>query len=400
MSFDSLGDAVRRNDLEELARLLAEPEVRARLNGPMPGGAFGATAIHAAVERQHRAMIELLLGAGADINQTSHWWAGGFHVLETADPGIVPFLLERGAVMNIQAAARHGRLDDVERILRDDPAAVHARAGDGQTALHRAATVDIARALLDGGAAIDALDVDHESTPAQYLVREHPDVVRYLLLRGARADILLASAVGDLGRVQAFVREDPESVRVTVSARDFPMRNPNAGGTIYIWTLGANKGPHVVAHEFGHEGILGFLMDHTPESLRLAVACELGDEAAAGALLAATPDLLSALGDDARRTIVSAAERDDMRAVRLMLEVGWPADVLRNDGVTALHWAAHNGNAEMVRALVQRGAPVDVKDVMYGATPLGWAVHGSQFGAARPLADYAAVMDILSVRAK
>jgi len=69
-------------------------------------------------------------------------------------------------------------------MIAADPQAVHARGGDGQTALHRARTVEMAAYLLDHGADIDARDVDHESTPAQYLVRTRQDVVRFLVSRG------------------------------------------------------------------------------------------------------------------------------------------------------------------------------------------------------------------------
>ena len=42
------------------------------------------------------------------------------------------------------------------------------------------------------------------------------------------------------------------SIRTRVSKDYFPMRDERAGGTIYIWTLGDGKTPHVVAREFGH----------------------------------------------------------------------------------------------------------------------------------------------------
>lgn len=56
-----------------------------------------------------------------------------------------------------------------------DAGVVHARGGDGQTPLHCASTAQIAAFLLDHGADIDARDVDHESTPAQYMVSDRQD---------------------------------------------------------------------------------------------------------------------------------------------------------------------------------------------------------------------------------
>jgi len=36
------------------------------------------------------------------------------------------------------------------------------------------------------------------------------------------------------------------------------------------------------------------------------------------------------------------------------------------------------GRADVVRALVERGARLDLKDRIYGSTPLDWARHGAQ----------------------
>src|SRR5262249_28037315 len=48
----------------------------------------------------------------------------------------------------------------------------------------------------------------------------------------------------------------------------------------------------------------------------------------------------------------------------------------QRDGETGLHWASYGGHAEIVRLLLERKAPLDVKDRRYGAPPLGWALHG------------------------
>ncbi len=118
----------------------------------------------------------------------TQWWAGGYGVLDDCDPALVDFLVERGAVIDAHAAARLGKLPEPTDLVAADPEAVHARGGDGQTPLHFASTVDIAAFLLAHGAEIDALDVHHESTPAQYMLRveqkrhyprDRQDVARY-----------------------------------------------------------------------------------------------------------------------------------------------------------------------------------------------------------------------------
>jgi len=48
----------------------------------------------------------------------------------------------------------------------------------------------------------------------------------------------------------------------------------------------------------------------------------------------------------------------------------------RHRGETGLHWAAYGGHGAIVRLLLDRGAPVDVKDERFDQTPLGWALYG------------------------
>src|SRR4051812_5247528 len=167
--------AFHQGDAPRLAELLAEhPEFRSRINQPLPEGAFGCTPLLFAVQQGNRAMVEVLLDAGADINGRSQWWAGSFGVLDSPSP-LTPFLLERGARVDIHAAARLGMFDKVKELLAQNPALVHARGGDGQTPLHFAASIEIAEYLLKQGADMDALDIDHESTPAQYMLRERQE---------------------------------------------------------------------------------------------------------------------------------------------------------------------------------------------------------------------------------
>ena len=78
-------------------------------------------------------MIDVLLAAGADVNARSQWWAGGFGLLHTADPELAAYAIERGAVVDVHAAARLGRLDRLRELIEGDPRRVHARGGDGQT---------------------------------------------------------------------------------------------------------------------------------------------------------------------------------------------------------------------------------------------------------------------------
>jgi ankyrin repeat protein len=391
----ALAAAVRSDDAGCVEAILtAHPSLVAQLDDPMPGEAFGSTPLLGAVQRRNREMIEVLLRAGADINARSHWWAGSFGVLD-AEHGLSEFLIERGAIVDAHAAARLGMLERLKELVAADPSVVHARGGDGQTPLHFAANIEIAGFLLDHGADIDARDIDHESTAAQYMVRSRQDVARYLVERGCESDLLMAAALGDLQRVIQILDGDPALIRMRASEHYFPKKDPRAGGSIYIWTLGNHKSVHEIAREYGHEEIFRQLMDRTSDDLKLLLVCELGDEETFNALFATTADLVERLSEDDCRKVAYAAQANNTRAVGLMLKAGWPVDARGQHGGTALHWAAWHGNAEMVREILRYNPPIEDSENQFHATPLGWATHGSENSWHRKGGDYISTVRLL-----
>ena len=74
-----------------------------------------------------------------------------------------------------------------------------------------------------------------------------------------------------------------------------------------------------------------------------------------------------------------AAEAGNEPAVSLMLDLGFPLDVRRDDGATALHAAAYAGSAPVVRLLLDRGADPEAPDGQWESPALEWAVIGSGF---------------------
>ena len=386
-----LKEAFAVNDAVLFASLLERyPVMKAKINAPL--AAFDAPLITRTGSRE---MLDALLEAGADINAKSLWWAGGFGLLHGAAPDLAMYAIKRGAVVDVHAAARLGLTEKLRELISTDPALVHAGGGDGQTPLHFASTVQVAEYLLHQGADINARDVDHESTPAQYMVRDRQEIVRYLVRCGCRTDILMAAALGDIDLVRQHLDTDPACIRMSVSEQYFAKQNPRSGGTVYIWTLGQNKTAHRIAREFGHEEIFQLLMERSPEELKLAQACELGDQFISKALLANRPNLIHTLSDDDRRTLANAAHDNNIEAVQLMLSVGWPADVRGQHDGTPLHWAAFHGNAEMAEVILRCNPPLEWTDTDFHATPLGWAIHGSEHGWHRRTGNYAATVEAL-----
>ncbi|HVY71201.1 MAG TPA: ankyrin repeat domain-containing protein [Verrucomicrobiae bacterium] len=393
--------AVLDGDVKETARVLERhPLLKSKLNDALPDHGFGTTPLLAAVGLQNKELIDLLLRSGADINGRSHWWAGGFGVLDD-DHGLAAFLIERGAVVDAHAAARMGMLDRLKELVAADPAVVHARGGDGKTPLHFASTVEIADFLLAHGADLDARDIDHESTPAQHLLREQPAVARHLVRRGCHTDILMAASLGELEIARKHLEADPACVNTTVNDRYFPKKNPRAGGHIYIWTVGQGKTAHVVARENGHETVFQLLMERSPALVRLAAACAVGGEALARQILAGQPDITRSLPAAERGRVVDAAVNENIQAVRLLLEAGWPVDAVGHSGGTPLHWAGFHGNVEMARVILAHRPPLELRDAHFNATPLGWAIHGSEHGWRCRTGNYPATVEaILAAGAK
>jgi len=221
------------------------------------------------------------------------------------------------------------------------------------------------------------------------------DVARFLIARGARTDILMAAAVGDLGLVERIVENDPESVEVTVSERHFPKQDPRSGGSIYIYGFGWAKSPHMVAAEFGHTAVFEFLMRRSAPWLQLTQAAEVGDEAQAKRIAEEHPALFTKLDADAARRIVGATLRGNTRAAELLLAQGWPADAALETNQTALHYAAWHGNLALVRALIAHQAPIQIFETEHGGSPLDWALHGSLNSWERDKGDYPGVVRAL-----
>jgi ankyrin repeat protein len=398
-----LSVAVCASDADRTARLLeSHPELKAQINEPMANYG-GMQALLAAVQRSDRKTIDVLLGSGADINARSRSWAGGIGVLDECAPEMAAFLMERGALLDAHAAARLGMLEKLQQLVTADAGLVGARGADGQTPLHFASTVEIAQYLLEHGADIDARDLQHESTPAQHMLRvvqarhyprDRQDVARHLVAAGCRTDILMAAALGDLELVRRHLDTEPERIRTRVSEEYFPKQDPRSGGTIYIPIFGPKRTPHMIARDFGHEDVLKFLMERTPEDVKLAQAVELGDEGAFRALLARHPNLIETLSDDDRRRLPDAAQNNNTGAVRLMLGAGWPVDARGEYQMTPLQWASWHGNAEMVREILRYRPKLELS-CEHEITALGSALHGSENSWHRQTGDYGATVEAL-----
>ena len=390
-------DAFRRRDVDAIRRLLSShPALRARIDDPI--FSFDSPAIVAFANDP--AIVDVLLEFGADPNHRSEWWAGGFHALHVATGAAAERLLAAGAVPDACAAAHLDRVDLLTEMIADDPACVHQRGGDGQTPLHFAQSRRAIDLLLAAGADIDARDVDHRSTPAQWMLDHTRDAGRYelaqyLVERGATTDIFLVAALGLTDQARAMIEREPGLLELRTGRGDYGKRPPS-DHHIYFWTIGDGRTPLDAAAQFGQRDTLQIMMNVASPVRRFLLACRLGDEAAARAVLREQPDVMASMRREDHRAIADAAWHGDAKAVALMLDLGFDPRTPGHDSGTALHCAAWQGSLECVRALLRHPDARElagIRETRYQNTPLGWCCHGSRNG--NTSRDHATIAELL-----
>ena len=94
--------------------------------------------------------------------------------------------------------------------------------------------------------------------------------------------------------------------------------------------------------------------------------------------------------------VADAAMRQDVDAVRGLLAQGADPDSTHGDGMTALHWAARHGDAEVVALLLDAGADSERRTRLGGHTPLHVASRSAHAAAVRALLAAAADADAVT----
>jgi len=381
---EQMHDAMQRRDATAVRRLFSQhPEFRPLINAPL--FSYNAPAIVACAD--DAAMVDVLLEFGADPNRRSAWWAGAFHALHVATGAAAERLIDAGALMDACSAAHLDKFDGLSAILGNDRARASERGGDGQTPLHFARSQRVVDLLLDAGADINARDVDHRATPAEWMLERSRNtgryaLARYLVERGASADIFLACALGRTEDVLRMLQREP-ALLDEQTGRGRYAEQPPSSSHIYEWTIGRNRSPLDVAAQFGHEDTLDAMLPFATPVQQLRYACRRADRDRVQTLVRDHPALVPSLGPDDQRMISDAAWDGNARAVALMLHFGFDPATPGHDSGSALHCAAWQGSRDTVAAIL--GEPsgpalLTQRDALYHTTPLGWCCHGSLNG--------------------
>jgi len=85
--------------------------------------------------------------------------------------------------------------------------------------------------------------------------------------------------------------------------------------------------------------------------------------------------------------VADAAMRDDVAAVRTLLQQGADVNVAQGDGMTALHWAAERGDRELAAMLLASGANPGAETRIGRHTPLHVAARAGHPAVVRLLVD-------------
>ncbi|MER7279270.1 ankyrin repeat domain-containing protein [Dactylosporangium sp. NPDC000244] len=157
------------------------------------------------------------------------------------------------------------------------------------------------------------------------------------------------------------------------------------------WAPGDGRTPLELAELYGDAAIAAYLLERgvprpAPDPAHDLIAAAFRADAAAVDRIAAEHPGAAA---EARRRrpglLVWAAARAPGETVALLAGLGFDVNAFgRGDAPaegaweTALHHAAGNGDAGLVRRLLDLGADPDLRDRRFGATPLDWARHFAQ----------------------
>ena len=279
----------------------------------------------------------------------------------------VEAVAQDGPIFEFEAAVEavvNGDLATLEDALRRDPGLVRARSSrlcffdppvrHRATLLHYVAAngveqcrqktppnaVEIARALLQGGAEVDALADMYGvecSTMSMLVSSDHPAAAG---LQAPLVELLL-----DFGAAIEGCGTDRWG-RPLFTALAFGMRE--AAQVL------AARGAHI--------------------DLPCAAGLGMMDEAASR--------LPHAAALSRHRALALAAQHGHADIVGLLLDAGEDPNRYNPDGThahsTPLHQAALAGHDAVARLLVERGARLDIRDTVWNGTPLGWALHGGK----------------------
>ena len=318
-------------------------------------GSYGGP-LQAAVIRNHRDLVQLLLENGANINLEPGdiWHSWGIEV--SSSP---------------LAAASHCGNEEMVEYLLGRGASVETRS---PTALHLAAArgfTSIVERLLAAGADVEAGYED--VTPLHYAVQgRHLAAAQQLLMAGANANTGgLESNTAPL--YSALENADAEMLRLLINHRadvnatdsrhgripETPLFTATTGNHLDLVTILLENGADLNWQTEDGWTVSHLATREQPEILRLFCFDYQAD--------------LSLRLKNGSLPLHAAASSGNIECISILLAAGIDINALNYFARTPLHFAAERGHPDTIRLLVERGATVDIKEEETQMTPLDYA---------------------------
>lgn len=226
-----------------------------------------------------------------------------------------------------------------------------ANPNDNESLYHSTEGRDLScmRLLLEGGARVEGTNAVHHM-----LDRDEIDGLK-LLLSYVKEPGALTSTIGNPIIWAIRRRRSRAHVEALLTAGVNPHAKTSHGLSAYRFAV--QSGLPEVAEALAQAGAGPTPGEPVSIEDQFVAACARTDEAEARRILAQRPDIFQSLSESQLEQLPELMEGRATDAVTLMVELGWPIAVKGGDWkASALNLAVFQGDAEMTRFLLERGA--------------------------------------------
>ncbi|MCG8467651.1 MAG: ankyrin repeat domain-containing protein [Gemmatimonadetes bacterium] len=380
-----VADAAQRGDLELVQSLLREG---ADVNAAQGDG---MTALHWAAMNGDAAMIGVLLYAGSNVESTTR--LGGYTPLHLASKGAygdaVQALIEGGSrvdaitttgTTSLHFAAASGSTDAIRALLASGADLDATEMANGQTALMFAAAagrIEAVDVLLGAGA-----DVSISTNVVDFAAKSEADGEA----RGRRQELMAAIRKAEAQARGEWVEDEDAgfNTRTDTPSGQAATRREAADRQQRDQTQGAGATPAQGAEGVRSSGEAppGDASDRDPFDEDATDRDPLDGDPAPVSPAPDVDERLNAAADDARTAALEPLSYADI--------------VGKQGGMTALHYAARDGHAEIVWSLLEAGADIDRRTEGDASTPLVVSIINGHYDMAMGLLERGANPDLLS----